>query len=294
MGLGTNQMTNTTHDVFIPEIWRDEVIVAREANLVAAKLFRTINHRGKPGDNIHLPNVAAISANAKTANTEVTLNANTEVKTTIALDKHYESSFLVEDITKVQNAYQLRSLYTSRAGYALAKQIDDDILALYASVSTSAPDHAIDGSGSDYALGAGTGTAITKAGFLQAIELLDVADVPSSGRFAIIPPQAKKDLLSLADFTYVQNIGRPTEIQKGKFGSIFGIDIYVTSNMPNDNTSYPVCIIGHPDGIACAMQQDVRVQGQYKQQYLGTLVTADVIYGVKVLRDDHFVAMMVA
>jgi hypothetical protein len=38
MALGTNHVTKTTADKFIPEIWSDEIIAAYKKNLVAANL----------------------------------------------------------------------------------------------------------------------------------------------------------------------------------------------------------------------------------------------------------------
>ena len=40
----------------------------------------------------------------------------------------------------------------------------------------------------------------------------------------------------------------------------------------------------HEDALVLAMQQNIRSQTQYKQEYLATLYTADVIYGVKGIR----------
>ena len=40
-------------------------------------------------------------------------------------------------------------------------------------------------------------------------------------------------------------------------------------------------------------QMGVRTQTQYKQEYLGTLFTADVLYGVAELRDGSAVALAV-
>jgi hypothetical protein len=40
-------------------------------------------------------------------------------------------------------------------------------------------------------------------------------------------------------------------------------------------------------------QQGVRSQTQYKQEYLGTLYTADTLYGVKELRDGSCFALAV-
>ncbi len=41
----------------------------------------------------------------------------------------------------------------------------------------------------------------------------------------------------------------------------------------------------HKDAMAHAEQMNIRTQAQYKQEYLGTLVTSDTVYGVKELRD---------
>ena len=52
-------------------------------------------------------------------------------------------------------------------------------------------------------------------------------------------------------------------------------------------------MLGHPSAFGLAMQQNVRTQTQYKQEYLADLFTADVLYGVAELRDDAAVAIAV-
>jgi hypothetical protein len=42
--------------------------------------------------------------------------------------------------------------------------------------------------------------------------------------------------------------------------------------------------MGHRDAMVLIEQLGIRSQTQYKQEYLGTLFTADTIYGVKALR----------
>ena len=51
--------------------------------------------------------------------------------------------------------------------------------------------------------------------------------------------------------------------------------------------------MGHKDSAVLAEQVGVRSQTQYKQEYLGTLYTADTLYGVKELRDDACFALAV-
>ena len=49
MALGTNHVTKTTADKFIPEIWSDEIVAAYKQNLVAANLFSKMSFKGKKG-----------------------------------------------------------------------------------------------------------------------------------------------------------------------------------------------------------------------------------------------------
>jgi hypothetical protein len=49
----------------------------------------------------------------------------------------------------------------------------------------------------------------------------------------------------------------------------------------------------HKDALCHAEQQGIRSQSQYKQEYLGTLVTSDTVYGVKELRDYAGLAIIV-
>jgi hypothetical protein len=49
-------------------------------------------------------------------------------------------------------------------------------------------------------------------------------------------------------------------------------------------THYRVCLFFHKGVSVLAEQNAVRTQAQYKQEALGTLVTADTLYGVGNLR----------
>jgi hypothetical protein len=49
----------------------------------------------------------------------------------------------------------------------------------------------------------------------------------------------------------------------------------------------------HQDTLILAEQVGVRSQTQYKQEFLGTLYTADTLYGVKAYRPDSGFALAV-
>ncbi|WP_238553504.1 hypothetical protein, partial [Mycobacterium colombiense] len=70
------------------------------------------------------------SAHAKTAGTAVTIQNSTESEVLININKHFEFSRMIEDITEVQALASLRQFYTGDAGYGLAKQVDTDLFEL--------------------------------------------------------------------------------------------------------------------------------------------------------------------
>ena len=121
---------NTSAAKFIPEIWSDEVIAAYQTNLVLANLVKKMSMTGKKGDVIHVPKPTRGSAHAKVANTAVTIQNSVESEVLININKHFEFSRLIEDITEVQALASLRQFYTGDAGYGLAKQVDDDLFNL--------------------------------------------------------------------------------------------------------------------------------------------------------------------
>ena len=294
---------NTSAATFIPEIWSDEVVAAYEKNLVLANLVKKMSMQGKKGDTIHIPKPTRGSANAKVENQAVTVQNAVETEVIVTINKHFEYSRLIEDITEAQALASLRQFYTGDAGYALAKQVDDDLFALGKSFG--------DGDGSDwvhsnvYYNDASTGTTayavdtvaaadvFTDAFFRDMVQKMDDQDAPMDGRFLAIPPALRNAIMGIDRYVssdFVDGRG----VVNGKIGNLYGIDVYVTSNCPTIETAAENAaggairgaILGHKDTMVMAEQQGVRSQTQYKQEFLGTLYTADRLYGIQVLRPE--------
>ena len=316
MALGTDHVTVTTAATFIPEIWSDEIAAAYKKNLVAANLIKKMNFRGKKGDTVHIPVPTRGSASAKSASTQVTLIAATESEVTVSINKHYEYSRLIEDIVEAQAQSSLRQFYTDDAGYALAKQVDTDLIQLGRVVNGGSAGARYDaayigGDGTttfDYTANTNTGnaSALTDAAIRRTIQRLDDSDVPMDGRFFIIPPSSRNTLMGIARYTeqaFVGESGAGNTIRNGEIGNVYGIPVFVSSNADSASatSAYPasgtaiarICLMGHRDSMVLVEQMAVRSQTQYKQEYLGTLFTADTLYGVAELRDYGAVALAV-
>ena len=239
MALGSNHNTTTTAANFIPELWSDEVIAGYKKNLVVANLVTRMSHKGKKGDTIHIPAPTRGSASAKAKGSQVTLIAPTHTDVSVSIDKHYEYSVLIEDIVEAQALQSLRRFYTDDAGYALATQVDTDLVNLWAALQSGSSYSAavIGGDGTttwdgSASTNTGNGTDIADAGIRKMILTLDNADVPMDGRSLVIPPIAANDLLGINRFTEQQYIGSGDAIKTGKIGMIYGVDVYVSSNCP--------------------------------------------------------------
>jgi len=310
MGLGTSHVTVTTAATFIPEIWSDEIVAAYKRNLVAANLIKKMNFKGKKGDTVHIPSPTRGSASAKAASTQVTLIAATESEVTVSINKHYEYSRMIEDIVEAQALSSLRSFYTDDAGYALAKQVDTDLIRLgrLAQGGTGARyTGAFIGSDGTTAYNYSTDNqaALTDAAIRRSIQRLDDSDVPMDGRFFIVPPASRNTLMGLARFTeqaFVGEQGGSNTIRNGEIGDVYGVKVYVSTNCDTANDAEDgsgtaqaarIALMGHKDAYVLVEQQGIRSQTQYKQEYLGTLFTADTLYGVAELRDYSSVALAV-
>jgi len=280
--MATGNITTTTAANFIPEIWSREVKRAVESNLVMAKLvMRDFEGEIKQaGDTVHIADISNLSVGTKSASTDVSYETITEGKTDITIDKHKYAAFKIEDIVAVQSNVNLLTEYSNKIGYALAKQVDTDLLALYANLSQSC--------GAD-------NTDITQATFLDAIQFLDLADAPDTNRYGVFAAGQKAAFLDVDEFIRYDATGiggQDNPIIKGRFGQIYGVDIFFSTNVTTTGSpSGDHNLVFHKEAFALAMQRDMRMQSQYDIDALAEKVVGDLLYGVTEYRDTFGVVV---
>ena len=302
MPLGTNNVTVTTAATFIPEVWSDEIVAAYKKSLVMANLVKKMNFKGKKGDTVHIPSPTRGEASAKTAGNQVTLIAATEGDIAVTIGSHFEYSRLIEDIVEAQALSSLRQFYTDDAGHALAKKVDTSLIQLARGARGGTAGNAqysggiIGSTGAAYTYSSSNAANIADAGIRTAIQLLDDQDVPMDGRSLVVPPVARNSMLGINRFTEQAFKGTGSTLMNGEFGDIYGVKVFVSTNCDTaaGNTATDrVALMFHRDWAVLVEQLGVRSQTQYKQEYLGTLFTADTLYGVSELRDYGAVPIVV-
>jgi len=284
-------VTTTTAATFIPEIWSDEILAEYEKSLVMKPLVKSIRMSGKKGDTIHVPMPSRSEANAKVAEKQVTLVANTEQDKVITIDQHWEYSKLIEDIVEKQALSSLRRFYTQDAGYALATRVDSDLISAALDGWTSQGHMtdtglvvpAVEGSAGDF----------SDQAFRDGIQILDDNNVPMDNRKLVIPPAARNHIMGIDRYVssdFVNGRG----VVNGKIGELYGVDVFVSTNLPANNAGEKPCLLFHTDALVIAEQMGIRTQTQYKQEYLADLMTADTLYGFDDYRPESGVVMWVA
>jgi hypothetical protein len=282
MGLGTGHVTVASHGTgkFSPTIWSKELVVARENNLVLAKLVTRSDHEVlEYGEALKVLSLSNLTATAKAASTQVSFQSPTESVVTIDIDQYFESSFLIEDNIARQAAYNLAEEYGAKAGYALAEKMDLDIATkMVAGFTLTA---------------VGTyGTALTYAVVRSAKLALDVAKVPANGRAFCVTAKGHDDLLGIAEFTQFQlnsNKDNKNAFNTGEVGYILGVTVYMSTNLivtagsPDQNKN----LMFHKDAYRLAVQKSPKIEKGRIIEYVADAYVGTALWGGKVVRGDH-------
>jgi len=279
-------ITPTTGGVFIPEIWINEVRAALETALVMTSKFKHINFEGMKGDTAHIPDISDLAANDMQASGAVTPQAITEGEFLLQVQQWKESSFLISDLIKVQGQYDLRTEYTKKAGFAIAKAIETYLATKLGDTSFAE----FDGDGT---AATANGAAITIAGILKAFETLDNNNVPETGRNIFVAPSSRNVMLQIPQFVSIDYVDTKPTVTK-KIGELFGVPVLTSNLVPSTvktATSRINALVAHSDAVALAIQMKARVQAEYILEKLGWLFVADSVFDAGVFRSESLVKL---
>lgn len=324
MGLGTNNVVLSAVPNFVPQLWSDEVIASYKANIIIRNLVRVLNHRGKKGSSIKIPTPTRGAVSTKAASTQVTLIAHgTDTGLTVTIGSHKEYSRFIEDIVDVQALGSLRRFYTDDAGYAVAKRVDRDLILTAAGGGLTGGTIVEDGTtgnvdststftnarvGDDSAAwaptantNAGNAVDLSDLGIRRFVKRLDAVDAPMMGRFLIVSPNVKADLLGQARFTeqaFTGETAGSNSIRNGLVGDTYAVQVYVTNQLQQvedagATADQDLLLMFQRDGLLLIEQMGIRTQEQYKQEWLANLFTADMIYGTSTLRATSVIPIVV-
>jgi hypothetical protein len=285
-------------DVFIPQVYGERINDFFKAKLEMAPFFTNRSDElSGGGDTLYTPGLTEMSASAKTNGAAVTLVSPTETRVTLTVNQWFEISFNIEDreAAQVKQSYALMTRYAQNAGYSIARRLDTAIASLFTGFSGS--------------VGTST-TNVADSNIRAAIATIESANVNlDECAFFFHPAVFWNQLQAIDRFALAINSPVNDPSAKMPHGYLYGLPVYRTTQIQFvSGTTGRVNALAHPDAIHWAASAlgmggskgsmvgagGVRVQSNYIPEYLATLTTADILYGVVENRDEAGVRILSA
>jgi len=258
---------------WIGEAFSKDVIIHTKSALVVAGASNT-SYRSdlKVGYKVSIPVLSEPSAGAVTAGTELTAEDCVGTPASITVDQWYGVRVEESEMQSVQDHADYLAKAAQSCGYAIAKQVDTALGALFSTL----------GGYTTSAYGA-DGQTFTDDIFIYLMETLDEADVPQEDRSLIVDPSTKADLLKIDKFVRNDYV-RGAPISTGQFGALYNTKVLVTNNLTAATTGH-YGVLMQKDAIGVILQKDPysqRIPMPWEHQIV---YQVKVLYGVAELRD---------
>lgn len=268
---------------FIPELWNARLLNALDKAHVFAGLVNR-EYEGdikKQGDTVHINTIGAVTIGTYTKDTDFTSGPETLTTTdnTLVINQAKYFNFAVDDIDTAQAAGDVMDKAMQRAAYGLADVADKYLADQLAAAITSANGNQV----------GTTAVALTKENVYENIvkmkTVLDKANVPTTGRWLVIPPEMVA--LILQDDRFVKTGGTMAEdsLANGWVARAVGFDIYESNNCNSataeKTTTYTITA---GDEGACTYAEQISDTEAYRpEKRFADAVKGLHLYGAKVV-----------
>jgi len=268
---------------FIPTVWAARLLKALDKALVYGQAgIVNRDYEGeiqKSGDTVKIASIGDVTVGNYTKNTDInTPEILTDAEQSLLIDQAKYFNFYVDAIDKAQQNVNSMDEAMRRAAYKIRDVQDQFIAAQYVNVP------AANLIGSDAAPITPTNTTAYEY-LVDLGVLLDNANVPSEGRFAILPPWYVGRLLK--DDRFVK-AGTPTTdnvLRNGQVGEAAGFRILKSNNVPNA-ASIKYKVIAGVDMAYSFAQQITELSTFKPERRFGDAVKGLSVYGGKLVRPD--------
>ena len=268
---------------FIPELWNARLLNALDKAHVFAGLVNR-DYEGeikKQGDTVHINTIGEVTIGTYTKDTDFTSGpqALTATDSTLVINQAKYFNFAVDDIDTAQAAGDIMDKAMQRAAYGLADAADKYLADQLAAAITTANGNQV----------GTTAVALTKENVYENIvkmkTILDKANVPTTGRWLVVPPEMVA--LILQDDRFVKTGGTKAEdtLANGWVARAVGFDIYESNNCNSTNASSTTTYtITAGDEGACTYAEQISDTEAYRpEKRFADAVKGLHLYGAKVV-----------
>jgi len=276
--------TTITLNDLLPTIVQEALFVANERSIMRG-LVKNYTLAPAQGKTIQVPIYPVQTAATLTEGDDF---SNTAVSTDVASFTIGQVGLMtmVTDMALNASASNVVADLGQLFGNAIAKKIDQDLMAQFANFTTN-----VIGSSS---------TTITAALLMQGLTKLKNAGVPTDGIACVLHPSIAYDLKSaLTSQGAVAFTGGAygdvanEAMRMGYVGNLFGMQVFESANAPlitNGLAGDYQGAIFHRDALGFGLMRDIQIETQRRARGLGTDVVASAMYGTGVVYEGYGVS----
>lgn len=282
---------------FIPKVWSSRLLAHLNKALVYAQ-DGVVNrdYEGEIqqfGDTVYINQVGEVTIRDYTTNTDIVgpdeMGSNQK---TLTIDQQKYFNFQVDDVDMAQAKPKFMDQAMERAGYGLRDVADQYVASFYTAVDAN------NTIGSD-------ASPISFANASEAYEALvdlgvklDNANVPSEGRWVVVPPWFHGLMLKDNRFVTYTTGGDATRAN-GQIGEAAGFRILKSNNVPKvvgDGTATfdnEKIIAGYPGAITFA-EQILKMEAYRPEKRFADAVKGLYVYGANLIRPEGIAVLSAA
>jgi N4-gp56 family major capsid protein len=265
---------------FQPEIWAAQLLTSlKKALIFAGPGVANRNYEGSianAGDTVRITSISRPTVASYTKDsTTITPETLTDANRSLLIDQAKYFAFEVDDIDmrQVANGGALMAEAADEAAYALADTADQYVAGLYTGVD----------SGNAISTTSITTAALAVTGLINLKVKLDNANVPTQGRYVVIPPWYHGLLLGSDTFVRADASGNPDTLRNGQVGRAFGFDVLVSNNCVNVTGDDYIVQAGYPGAFTFA-EQIAKVEAYRPESAFSDALKGLHLYGAKLVR----------
>jgi len=221
--------TTTEADQFLLDIWSNSIEEFRRRSLVFTQTVTMASEYGvgsvRGFQNLNIPATTLLNsgtARSKSESTDITYDSNTDSPFTLAIDQHFYQAFNVEEFADALSGFDIEGAYAPTIIEVLVRKEDATIAAIVDDFTNQT-------------VGA-FAQPNTEEQFTRAIQYLDDADHPASGRKWVFSNPGSLQLLQNTRYISADFVGnRP--VQSGNVAALYDIPKLHSTNVEGSNAA---------------------------------------------------------
>lgn len=309
--LGLVNNTGTAYEALFLRVFSGEVLTAFSENNVFSDALHTVRTISS-GKSAQFPVTGTASAAYHTPGNLLTGGAILHNEKVINIDDLLIAQTFVANIDELMNHYDVRAIYASELGKALAKTYDQNVAKCIANASRGTTTLTGGSGGTVLTLASGNTASANVSGDELAGAIYDIAqafderDIPKTDRFVVLPPAEYYKLPETATRTISTdfNPGGNGSFASGNVQQIAGMPVIMSNNIPQSNVgsnpggsnntysgddSKTIGLVFHKSAVGTVKLLDMTTEisgNDYQVMYQGTLMVAKYALGHGTLRPE--------